>query len=77
MTMLPPEGQPDLDPSSASAGAIRTVANVLGVLAGVLFLTAFGIGFARHGEGSLLFLALGLLFLFFPLVVNRLVRAEP
>jgi hypothetical protein len=76
MTNPNPEDQPIPDASAASASAIRIVANVLGVLAGALFLTAFGIGAARHGEGSLLFLALGLLFLFFPLAVNRFVRAD-
>ncbi|MEP0546730.1 MAG: hypothetical protein ABJF88_07355 [Rhodothermales bacterium] len=71
MTNSNPEDQPASDASAASAGAIRVVANVLGVLAGVLFLTAFGIDFTRHGEWNMPYLAFGILFLLFPFLVKR------
>ncbi len=65
----------DTDLSSASAGMIRKVAAVLGVIAGVLFLIAFGIGLAQHNEMNLYFLGMGLLFLLFPFLMNRRVRS--
>lgn len=64
---------PDLTPQSAST--IRKIADVMGVIAGVLFLIAFGIGLARSGEVNFLFLAMGVLFLLFPLLMRKLVRA--
>lgn len=73
--LIPEDGNPP-DPALTpeSARTIRKVANVLGVIAGVLFLIAFGIGLVQKGEMNLWFLGLGLLFLLFPLIVNRFVR---
>ena len=68
---------PDHDAlSSASAATIRMVANVLGVLAGILFLIAFALGVVRQGEWRFLFLGLGLLFLLFPVLMNRIARPQ-
>ena len=75
MTNPLPEDQPIPDASTASASAIRVVANVLGVLAGVLFLTAFGIGLVRQGDWNVLYLAFGTLFLLFPFLVKRRTRS--
>lgn len=65
---------PDLSPQSAST--IRKVADVMGVIAGVLFLIAFGIGLARSGDANFLFLGVGVLFLLFPLLMKKMVRSE-
>ncbi|MEM1044449.1 MAG: hypothetical protein AAGI91_17705 [Bacteroidota bacterium] len=65
---------PDLTPQSASS--IRKMAGVMGVVAGVLFLVAFGIGLARSGEANFLFLGMGVLFLLFPFLVRKTVRAD-
>lgn len=64
---------PDLTPESAST--IRKVADVMGVIAGVLFLIAFGIGLSQTGEANFLFLGIGVLFLLFPLFMRKMVRA--
>ena len=64
---------PDLTPESAST--IRKIADVVGVIAGVLFLVAFGIGLTRAGEANFFFLAMGVLFLLFPLLMRKMVRA--
>jgi hypothetical protein len=65
------------DLSPPSVNTLRAVANVLGVIAGVLFLIAFGLGLARHGELRFLFLGMGVLFLLFPLLTKRIVRSGP
>ncbi len=64
---------PDLSPQSA--GTIRKVADVMGVVAGVLFLIAFGLRLARTGEASFFFLGMGVLFLLFPLFMRKMVRS--
>lgn len=68
------ENRPDSEFTPESASTIRKVADALGVIAGVLFLVAFGIHLVRQGEVSLWLLGLGVLFLLFPLLVNRFVR---
>lgn len=69
------EDHHDSNLSSESASTIRTVADVLGVVAGVLFLIAFGIQLSRQGEPNYFFLGMGVLFLLFPLVMKKLVRS--
>jgi hypothetical protein len=75
--MMPDHEDPhDSELSSESASTIRKVADVLGVIAGVLFLIAFGINLARQGEVSYFFLGMGVLFLLFPLLMKRFVRSN-
>jgi hypothetical protein len=73
-----PEHEDDHDSelSTESASTIRKVADVLGVIAGVLFLIAFGIQLSRQGEVNYFFLGMGILFLLFPLLMKKLVRSS-
>ncbi len=77
MTVPEPDDYDNPDLTSATADTLRTVANVLGVLAGVLFFTAFGIGLAQRGDVNLMYLSFGVLFLLFPLLVRRRARSGP
>jgi hypothetical protein len=75
--MIPEHEDPhesELSPESASL--IRKAADVLGVIAGVLFLIAFGLNLARQGEVNYFFLGMGVLFLLFPLLMKKLVRSS-
>lgn len=69
------ENRPDAELSRQSASTIRKVADVLGVIAGVLFLIAFGIHLTRQGDVHFLFLGMGVLFLLFPLLMKKFVRS--
>lgn len=60
---------PDMTPRTASA--MQKIATGLGLVAGVLFLVAFGLNLARTGETSWFMLVLGLLFLLSPLLLKR------
>lgn len=60
---------PDMTPRTAST--MQKIASVLGIVAGVLFLIAFGLNLARTGETNWFVLLLGLFFLGFPLVLKR------
>ncbi len=68
------DDEPDLTPESVTT--IRKVADVMGVLAGLLFLIAFGIGLSQDGEARFLFLGLGVLFLLFPLFMRKMIPAD-
>jgi len=75
--MIPEKEVPrEAELSPASANIIRNVANVLGVIAGVLFLIAFGLGLSRQGEANLFFLGMGVLFLLFPLFMKKLIGSN-
>jgi lipopolysaccharide export LptBFGC system permease protein LptF len=75
--MIPEHEDPrDAELSPASASLIRKVADVLGVIAGVLFLIAFGLSLSRQGEPNLFFLGMGVLFLLFPLFMKKLVGSD-
>lgn len=75
--MMPEHEDPhDAELSPESASTIRTVADVLGVIAGILFLIAFGINLARQGEVSFFFLGMGVLFLLFPLLMKKFVHSS-
>lgn len=69
-----PEHEDHSDLSPETASTIRRVADVLGVIAGVLFLIAFGIHLSRQGEVNVVLLGMGVLFLLFPFLMHRLVR---
>lgn len=77
VAMMPEHEDDHDDPglSRDSASTIRKIADVLGVIAGVLFLIAFGINLARQGEVSYFFLGMGVLFLLFPLLMKKFVRS--
>lgn len=65
------EDHPDPDVPPRAAGTLHKIASVLGLIAGVLFLVAFGLNLARTGGVNWFVLVLGLFFLVFPLVLRR------
>ncbi len=69
------EDHHDPDLSRQSASTIRKVSDVIGVVAGILFLIAFGLRLFRSGEANYFFLAMGVFFLLFPLLMKKMVRA--
>lgn len=60
---------PDLTPRETST--MQKIASVLGLIAGALFLVAFGLNLARTGDVNWFVLVLGLFFLGFPLLLKR------
>ena len=75
MNVPEPDDYDDASLSSETAGTLRTIANVLGVMAGLLFLLAFGIGLVQHDEVKLLYFSFGILFLLFPLLLRSRTRS--
>ncbi len=65
------EDHPDPDMPPRAAGAMQKIASVLGVVAGAIFLVAFGLNLSRTGEANWFVLVLGLFVLCFPLVLRR------
>jgi hypothetical protein len=63
---------PEMTPRTAST--MQKIASVLGLVAGVLFLVAFGLNLARSGDVNWFVLVLGLFFLGFPLLMKRFLR---
>ena len=65
------EDHPDPDMPPRTASTMQKIASVLGLVAGALFLIAFGLNLSQTGEANWFVLVLGLFFLGFPLVLRR------
>ena len=61
---------PDMTPGTASA--MQKIASGLGLVAGIALLVAFGLSLGGDGDANWLFLALGVFFLAFPILLRRL-----